>query len=85
MKQGLEGRLRKLELEYAAALDSQRVISVRWLTANEIKQGRLPGLYELLPEDGDSPVVPIGDARQQTVGVVATDLASKARRMIRLY
>jgi len=58
MKQGLEGRLRKLELEYAAALDSQREISIRWLTADETKRGRFPGLYELPPQDGDSPVVP---------------------------
>ena len=58
MKQGLEGRLIKLEEEYQTALDSQRSISIRWLTADEGKRGRLPGLYELPPEDGRSPVVP---------------------------
>jgi hypothetical protein len=58
MKQGLEGRLRKLEREYQAALDSELIISrVRWLTADELKRGVQPGLCEVPPEDGDSPVV----------------------------
>jgi hypothetical protein len=57
MKQGLEGRMRKLELEYAADLDPV-IICIRWLTKDETKQGRLPGLYEVPPEDSGSPVVP---------------------------
>ena len=52
MNQGLERRLKKLEMEYDIALNSLRVISIRYLTAEETKQGCLPGLYEL-PEDGD--------------------------------
>jgi hypothetical protein len=58
MKPGLEGRLIKLEREYETALDSQRSISIRWLTADKIKRGWRPGLYELPPEDGHSPVIP---------------------------
>jgi hypothetical protein len=58
MKQGLEGRLRKLEREYQAALDSELIISVRWLTADELKRGVQPGLHEVPAEDSDSPVVP---------------------------
>jgi hypothetical protein len=54
----LERRLRKLEEDYAAELDSQRVISIRWLTADEIKRGCRPGLKDLPPDDIDSPVVP---------------------------
>jgi hypothetical protein len=48
----------KVELEYQAALDSEFKISLRWLTADEVKRGLQPGLYEVPPEDGDSPVVP---------------------------
>ena len=44
MKQGLEGRLRKLEREYATAINPQ-VISISWLTADDIRRGRRPGLY----------------------------------------
>lgn len=51
MKQGLEGRLRKLEREYAAELVSERVITIRWLTADEIRRGRRPGLYEIFEEE----------------------------------
>ncbi len=47
MKQELERRLRKLEEVYAAELDSQRVISMRWLTSEEISRGCLAGLEEL--------------------------------------
>jgi hypothetical protein len=52
MKQGLEGRLRRLEQEYAAELESQIEYTVGWLTTDDTKQGRLPGLYEIPPEDG---------------------------------
>jgi hypothetical protein len=55
MKQGLERRLRKLEEDYAAERDSQRVISIRWLTADELSRGCKPGLVELPPDDIDSP------------------------------
>jgi hypothetical protein len=57
MKQGLEGRLRRLE-GYQAALDAPRAVSVRWITAAEVKQGRVPGLYRLPPEDQDSGPAP---------------------------
>jgi hypothetical protein len=59
MKQGLEARLRKLELKYATAPDEPEVVSIRWMTADEIKRGLLPGLYRLPPEDCDSPLVPV--------------------------
>jgi|HubBroStandDraft_6_1064221.scaffolds.fasta_scaffold3536161_1 hypothetical protein len=58
MKQGLEGRLRKLEREYAVAPDMPHVVSVGWLTADQIKRGLRAGLYRRPPEDGDSLVVP---------------------------
>jgi hypothetical protein len=58
MKQALEARLKKLEVESAAALDLQQVVSVRWLTADEVTQGRLPGLYKLLSKDSNSRGVP---------------------------
>ena len=48
MKQELERRLRKLEEDCAAELDSQRVISMRWLTADEISRGYVAGLEELV-------------------------------------
>jgi hypothetical protein len=47
MKQEFERRLRKLEEEYLAELDSQKVISMRWLTAEEISRGCVAGLEEL--------------------------------------
>ena len=47
MKQEFERRLRKLEEEYAAELDSQKIINMRWLTAEEISFGCLAGLEEL--------------------------------------
>ena len=53
LKQGLEGRLRRLE-GYQAELDAPVVVHVRWMTAEELKQGLLPGLYRLPPEDQDS-------------------------------
>ena len=59
MKQELERRLRKLEEDYAAELGSQRVISIRWLTADELSRGCDAGLEELPPPDIDSPVVPV--------------------------
>jgi hypothetical protein len=58
MKPELEGRLRKLELRYAVAPDEPEVLSIRWMTADEIKRGLRPGLYKLPSKDGDSPVVP---------------------------
>lgn len=51
MKQGFERRLRKLE--DAAEVDSQRVVSIRWLTADELSHGCKPGLEELPPDDID--------------------------------
>jgi hypothetical protein len=51
MKQGFERRLRKLE--DAAELDSRRVVSIRWLTADELSRGCKPGLVELAPGDID--------------------------------
>lgn len=56
MKQGLEGRLRKLESEYQAALDPAPVSRVLWLTADEIERGVQPGVYDLSPEEIDSRV-----------------------------
>jgi len=47
MKRGQEERLRRLEYEYAAELDAQREIELRWLTEDEIKRGVKPGLYDL--------------------------------------
>jgi hypothetical protein len=47
MKRGQEERLRRLEYEYAAELDAQREIELRWLTGDEIKHGVKPGLYDL--------------------------------------
>jgi hypothetical protein len=55
MKQGFERRLRKLEEDYAAELDSQRVVSIRWLTADELSRGCKPGLEEVPSDDIDSP------------------------------
>jgi hypothetical protein len=45
MKREQEERLRRLEYEYAAELESQREIELRWLTEDEIKRGVKPGLY----------------------------------------
>ena len=53
MNQKLERRLRKLEEDYAAELDSYRTITIRWLTADDISRGLLPGLYEHSPDDID--------------------------------
>jgi hypothetical protein len=47
MKQEWERRLRKLEEDYAAELDPQRVISMRWLTTEEISRDCVAGLEEL--------------------------------------
>jgi hypothetical protein len=58
MKRGLEGRLRKMEEAYAEVLEPPHVVSIRWLTADEIKRGRRPGLYRLPRKDGASLVVP---------------------------
>ena len=58
MKRGLEGRLRKMEQEYAVGLEPPHVISIRWLTAEEIKRGRRPGLYRLPRKDEASLVAP---------------------------
>jgi hypothetical protein len=54
MKQGFEGRLRKLEQAYAAELDSQRAISLRWMTADELRRGGQHGLVELMVDDIDA-------------------------------
>jgi hypothetical protein len=47
MKQEFERRLRKLEAYYAAELDSPRIISIRWLTADQISRGCVSGLVEI--------------------------------------
>jgi hypothetical protein len=58
MTQGLERRLILLERQYQTAQKSEREINIGWLTADDHKRGRLPGLYLQSPDDGDSPVVP---------------------------
>jgi hypothetical protein len=66
MKRGLELRLKKLEDEYHTELDSQRVISIRWLTADEISRGCKPGLEEIPADAIDSPAVPGSVLSQRT-------------------
>jgi hypothetical protein len=62
MKQGLEGRLRELEREYAAELDWKHVVRIRWMTEAEIKRGDLPGLYKLSAKEVESLVPAIVDS-----------------------
>ena len=58
MKKELEIRLRKLEQRYRPNLDIERVTSLFWLSAEEIRRGLRPGLYRFAPDDTSSPAPP---------------------------
>jgi hypothetical protein len=58
MKKELEIRLRKLEKRYSPNLDIERVTSLFWLSAEEIRRGLRPGLYRFAPDDTSSPAPP---------------------------
>jgi hypothetical protein len=54
MKKKLETRLKNLEKQYGPKIEPQRVIGLRWITAEQWRRGVRPGVYRVPSGDKSS-------------------------------